>query len=334
MKKAIVMLLLLFLLPALTACQNGSVLPAQSLSTNVPGTSPVMPEALEADMRTDSRVSALFFRFGDEPFLASEYRVIQHTATQSYETALIQALLSGPAANSPLLQGLFPENTRVLATSTTGRTLFVTLSEEIMNQYPDEPVDWQEYDFWRLESPLRRELCMEALVATVTENCDVDQVQVLVEQKNRSSGSLRLKQNFFLDDAEDDVLVEPMSRTDAHLLTADGSMLRILKKWQQHDWASLYRTLESKDPQTGLEIPSYQDFVTRMEALPDLISFEISSASVSLDGLTATYGLSASVRLSDGSMAELSSCILRLYRVQGLWSISLSQLTGWLEVFT
>ena len=122
MKKAIVMLLLLFLLPALTACQNGSVLPAQSLSTNVPGTSPVMPEALEADMRTDSRVSALFFRFGDEPFLASEYRVIQHTATQSYETALIQALLSGPAANSPLLQGLFPENTRVLATSTTGRT--------------------------------------------------------------------------------------------------------------------------------------------------------------------------------------------------------------------
>lgn len=115
--------------------------------------------------------------------------------------ALISQLLLGPGTASADLNVLFPEGTRVLSTVRQGRTLFVTLSREIMNGYPDEPVDWQEDAEWRTEAPLRRVLCMQSLVATVTENCDVDQVQVLVQAGSTGSGSLRLKQNYFLDDA-------------------------------------------------------------------------------------------------------------------------------------
>lgn len=143
----------------------------------------------------------LYYRCRDEAYLISESRTVTRAPSQSWEYAVIARLLEGPSGTSTGLTRLFPEGTRVLSAVRQGRTLFVTLSKELLNGYSDEPVDWQESETWRRECPLRRRLCMQSLVATVTENCAVDQVQVLVQQTTRTGGSLRLKQNYFLDDS-------------------------------------------------------------------------------------------------------------------------------------
>ncbi len=300
-------------------------------ATLVPGAGSLLPAAVDDSALRQSSAATLWFRYQDEPFLAPETRSVTRLPSQSYETALITELLSGPAARSSELTGLFPAGTRVLSTVTQGRTLFVTLSAEALNALPDEPVDWQENDAWRVEAPLRRRLTMQSLVATLTENCDIDAVQVLVAGNDNSLGSLRLKQNYFLDDSEDSVLTEPMQRDESLLLTSPVTLRTVFTCWQRRDWQRLYLYLASGDAATGLGKPVYQDFVTTMEALPQVLSFSLSGGYVRQGGESATFTVDAAVRDGAGE-SRRSGAVIRLKRENGLWKITQSQLTGWMEV--
>lgn len=303
---------------------------AGAAATLVPDTDPVLPRLDDATLHSRD-TATLFFRYGTEPYLASESRTIPQSASQSYETALLTQLLSGPGTQSTELRSLFPEGTRVLSTVKQGRTLFVTLSAEIMNMYPDEPNDWRSQDAWRTESPLRRLLCMQSLVATVTENCDVDQVQLLVQQTGDAVGSLRLKQNYFLDGSPDSVLVGPMTRRASLLLGPDNTLSVVLDCWVSQDWQRLYLYIADHDPQLGTESLPLSGFITVMNTKPALVSWQAGSASISADGTCATFAVDLTLLSADGQLTSVTGRTLRLYRENGLWKTSLNQLTGWLE---
>ena len=329
---------LLACLTLLCACSTGTVQErltnplTESLATEVPGVETILPQAEETGTVRSSEEAVLYFRFRDEPYLAQETRVITRTASQTYEMALISQLLQGPGTAGTDLNGLFPDGTQVLSTTRQGRTLFVTLSAEIMNAYPDEPVDWQENETYREECPLRRRLCMQSLVATVTENCDVDQVQVLVEQENASVTSLRLKQNYFLDDSEDDVLVGPMTRDPSMLLSAENTLRVLLDAWCGQDWQRMYNLMAVRDPVSGDGRATENDFIAAMSALRPVVRYTQTEATTTADGSCATFAVSFAVLNTDGTVTELTNRIVRLYRVNGLWKTGVSSLTGWMEV--
>ncbi len=304
---------------------------AEAATTLPPEVEAVSPRLLNDAPEVSRGAATLYFRLGTEPYLAPESRVVSQSPSQAYEMALIAQLLSGPGAQSQALKPLFPEGTRVLSTVRQGRTLFVTLSREIMDAYPDEPVDWQESDHWRVECRLRRKLCMQSLVATVTENCDVDQVQVLVQQSGEAIGSLRLRQNYFLDDSEDNVLVGPMTRDASLLLEPDAAIDVILSCWRDQDWQRLYPYLTQRDPQTGEELPALNELVKRMTGLPGITAFRRGSASIAPGGEQATYAVDFTVSAGGGQTNQAGGRIVRLYRENGLWKTSLRQLTGWME---
>ena len=313
MKRLIILLLLCAVV--LTGCASVGRSPFVE-TTPIPLTDTVFPEAeeLPGTAAPQSESAVLYFRYLDEPLLAGEARVIRQLPSQSFELALLGELISGPGTHAVDLKSLFPVGTHVLSTVKSGRTLFVTLSQEIMNPYADEPVDWQEKDEWRREVPLRRQLCMQSIVATVTENCDVDQVQILVQQTG-VTGSLRLKQNYFMDDSEDDVLVGPMTRDPGMLLSAETVLQVALGCWQRQDWARLYLYMASRDRLLGTERPIYRDFVSIMETLPRVTAFTPNGITLAADGMTRT----------------LKDRMLHMCRENGLWKVSLAQLTGWLE---
>ncbi len=328
MRRTGCILLLLMLTLLLSGCAVSGYSPMDALSTLLPGASGSLPAAVDPMPRVQVQPVTLYFRFWDEPYLACEGRTITRSQSQSFEHALLDALIAGPSGSIPELTSLFPTGTRVLSTSTQGRTLFVTLSKEIMDMYRDEPVDWHEYSYWLHEAPLRRRLCMQSIVATVTENCDIDRVQILVEQQDLVSGSLRLRQNYFLDDSEDDVLVGPMNRNEDLLLNLDNSMQYILTLLREHNWASLYRFLAF----SGTERLSYTDAVARLEQLASPAYFSVSSATLSLDGQSATLQVSVTVTDTTLTLQSLPSRILRLTRENGFWRISLEQLEHLMEV--
>lgn len=322
-------LALLLCLGLLTAC-TAPATPLRATATLVPGTQVLLPDAEGATAHATEKEALLYFRFLDEPYLASESRVISHSPAEPYELALVTALLSGPTPQQAELTALFPAGTQVLSTSRQGRTLFVTLSGEIMNRYPDESAT--QLSGGDAEAILRRQLCMQSLVATLTENCDVDRVQVLVEQTSGEMTSLRLKQSYFLTTTDESLLTSPMVRQEALLLTPGNTLRVILSLWQQQDWQRLYDYVATADPATGQEKRTYTDFVAAMESLPRLIRATAEGGSITMDGRWAAFTLEALLLAGDHQQESRTGVTMRLVRENGLWKITHSQLTDWLEV--
>ena len=312
------------MLLALLLCGCSTVAPGNLAETTmVPGTDPVTPvaEAPEA-LRIDEEI-ALFFRYADQPYLAQEIRTVTQLPSQAWEQTIINALLSGPETHSTRLSPLFPEGTQLVSTTREGRTLFVTLSSEVMNAYPDEPAAWQQDAYWAQEVPRRRLLCMQSLAATITENSDVDRIQVFVAQSDVDGVSYRLPQSYFrLNDSATPAAM--LTRDGSVLLTPDNTARAITDAWVKQDWAAQYQYVLTDDANL-----SQRSFTAAMEALPRLTGCTCSSGTISADGQSASYALTATI--ADGRTTHTQSGMLRLTRSGALWCVTLPQLTGWLE---
>lgn len=316
--KWLIPLLLCLLLSGCTA--NDPLMPMASTATDL---SVPAPAAEEAAPREET--ATLWFRFGDEALLAPETRALNLSPTAPYELTLLQALVSGPSASSTELSGLFPSGTRVTSTYRQGRMLFVTLSPQIMNDWADEPDGWQSLPEWQEEVPLRRMLGMQAIAATVTENCDVDQVVVLVDQGLQITDSLRLRQSYYRTGGDNGALAAPLARDESLLLTPATTLSVILQCWSERDWTRLYPFIARTDPATGLERPAFEDFALLMDAQPHLTDSAFQGGSITADGRCATFTIDASLML-DGHTAFIDNGVIRLHRERGVWRIGLSQL--------
>ena len=313
----------------LTGCSAGSrQFPA---SSSAPESAVVLPVSDESGSQTSAQEATLWFRFSTEPYLAPESRAITQRKGQSYEMALLEALFAGPGTQHHELVGALPEGSRVISAVLQGRVLLVTVSGEFLGMPADIPMDWQEYDFWRTEAPLRRKLAMQSIAATVSENCDVDAVQILVDENIADGASLRLKQNWFLDDSEESRLTGPQYRDESLLLTPAGTGKAILRHWLERDWENLYLYVSQRDPQSGMTRPEYRNFAASMNGLPSLISAELMDCSVSEDGQRTTVSVHARIRPDQGQREISRNAVLHLARENGIWKLSFSQLTEWLE---
>ncbi len=328
MKRKVLMFLLAGSL-ILTGCAARS-LPVPE-ATLVPDTEPALPQAAASETTHTSEESTLWFRFLDEPFLAPETRTITRQTGQSEEIALLTALFAGPGTQYVELSSPFPEGTRVLSTFRQDRTLLVTVSREWLNPFPDEPEDWRADPRWQTEVPLRRRLAMQSLVGTVTENCDIDEVVVLLEQGASITASLRLPQRWFLGETGGDEPASPQTRDESMLLTPPVTAAAIMTCWTQRDWNRLYRYVSASDPGTGETRPDYRSFVAAMEKLAPLMGFTPLGWSVTRDGTRCTFSVRAELRGDDGILRTEDARILRLHRSGGIWKISMESLTDWLE---
>ena len=316
--KWLLLLLCCLLLSGCTA--HDPLMPMASTATglNIPA-----PEASELPPQEEA--ATLWFRFGEEALLAPESRSLNLSPTAPYELTLLQTLVGGPSASSTELSGLFPSGTRVTATYRQGRRLFVTLSRQIMNDWADEPDGWQLLPEWQQEVPLRRMLAMQSIAATVTENCDVDEVVILIEQGQQITDSLRLRQRYYRTGGDENALAAPLRRDEALLLTPTTTLSVILQCWSERDWSRLYPFIARTDPATGLERPGSTEFAALMDALPHLTQSSFHGGSISPNGLYATFSFDAAL-MQDGHTSAISSGVIRLCRERGIWRIGLSQL--------
>lgn len=268
--------------------------------------------------------ATLWFRFENEPLLASESRVIRHSRTETHALAILRELLEGPSAAYTELNGLFPQGTQVLSATQSGRIMFVTLSRHIMNGYADEPSGWRDQPDWAIEVPLRRNLAMQSIAATLTENCDVDTVVILVDQT--ATDSLRLRQSYFTLDG-DTSLAAPLTRNEQLLLSPSRTLEVILQCWQEQDYVRLYQYIAPTDPVSGAARPDEDAFADLLYSQRPLLRASATGGSISADGKNAVFTVSGAW-LEDGAEQPFSGMVLRLTRDKGIWRIGLSQLTG------
>lgn len=302
--------------------------PMQNVSVTASPQDDAVPELDSAHALSRETTARVWYRFGEEPMLASEERTISRRPNETYETALLRVLLGGPTLGATELEGLFPTGTRVISTARQGDMLFVTLSYQLMNFYSDEPENWRKDAQWTAEMQLRRRLAMQAIVATVTENTTAQQVVILVEQREETTDSMRLREKYYLLDEKDESLAQPLVRDESVLLTASGTMQTILTALTAQDYPRLYRYLAPYDTESGDERPEYDAFVEQMQSFAPITSSAASNGSVSTT--TAVFVLSGT-RLQQGREVPFAGHTLRLTRQNGLWRISMRELMTLME---
>lgn len=274
----------------------------------------------------DAYQAELYFRFGDEPFLASESRLLTVRKDESLEKAIVTALLSGPSAAAADLRRLFSDDVTVESTLAQGTLLFVTLSENVTEPLGDEPRAWQEDAYWRHEVPLRRKLAMQSLATTLIENCGYETVQILLHKRADTTGSMRLPMSYYA--AGQEGLAPVLRWDDSVLLTPACTARTVLESYQQKDWDRLYRFV-AVGP--GASRPNQTNAGMMMDQWLTLKAYTLGETSVSLNGEQAILSCSATLARSMGDTQTLSAHPLRLVRENGIWKISWSELEGLLN---
>ena len=265
--------------------------------------------ASTAGLAPVERSVALYFRFQDTAFLATEARTVVVQRNESLEKAIVQALIAGPMNTE--LSPLFPPGSEVVSTSTQDGTLFVTLNEAFLGRYADEPGDVSSGS-WQIEGPQRRRLCLASLAATLTEEGLCQRVQVMVQRNSGQSVSMRLQAGF-LNRSGDTELLPSLTRDENVLLTPRNTAECVLDDWRQQAWEGLSLFCA--------HAPGEQSVFEAFEASGVLTGYDaLSCGSVSYDGQSAVLTVDLSLRGDAGDIL-IAGYPLRLIREEGLWKM-------------
>lgn len=286
-------------------------------ATPVPGLPMKLHSATASDENADKMEIALFYRYEQSDMLSSETRTVTVPRDESPEMIAVRQLLAGPQASHTELKRLFPHNTTVLDVHSTDDTLFITLSEDLLND--GIPEEWNKDPIWKTEAPLRRKLTMQSLVATITENFSYPYVQVMLSANQLHDVSTRLDNSYFLDGRTG--LADRLIRDESLLLTMQNTAMTLLKAWQVHDYELLYQFTAPSHAQK----PSYSDFIEALEECATLTAYSASAGYSSANGKRATVTLDITYRVDEREY-HCPAYPLWLVRDNDLWKVPYEEL--------
>lgn len=262
---------------------------------------------------------ALYFRLGDLPYLSPEERKITVNRDETPELALIRALIDGPSATQTELQPVFPQDTQVLATSKQGSLLYVTLNEAFLSGYPAERRDLPAEEKQQ-QVMLERQLCLDALAATLTEAGFCTKVQVLVHRQQVKNNSLRLEEDYLYQNGSA-LPLSAISRREETLYTPYNAASYMLGVWMTRDFDALMGCLSVQGR------PSEQAMAEAFENSPVLTGAVLSHGSVSANGREAILVCDLSMHHNENELNKKGYPI-RLQQEMGVWRITFETLQG------
>lgn len=285
-----------------------------------------LPNPVADAQNADVYQVQLYFRFLNEPYLACETRTLTVKKDESLETAIVRTILSGPGAASAELRRLFSDDVTVESTSWQDKLLFVTLSENVTEAMGDEPLFWQNDAYWQREVPLRRQLAMQSLAATLIENCGCEAVQIMLDARGDAKGSMRLPMSYYRTGREG---LAPLLHWDDKLLLTPGYAAKaLLESYQQKDWE---RVLRYVTVAPGSTLPNPAIAAEMMDQWLTLVDYQLGESVVDLTGTRAVLACDATLARAPGDEQKVTAHPLRLVRTNGIWKIQWSELEGLLN---
>ena len=255
---------------------------------------------------------SLYFRLGSSPYLAAEERVITVERDETLEAALIRQLLSGPSATQTALSPLFPKGTELIAVSRQGDVLFVTFNEAFLSGYGAEkgPLSGE-----KKTQAIRaeRQMCLDALTATLTDAGTCSRVQVLIHRVKLQGNSLRLEEDYLYLNGST-LPLEPVVRREESLYTPRNAAEYMLSLWMARDFGTLKGCIVSAGR------PGDQQLQEEMEVSPVLTGFVLSGGQPSFDGQWAI--VTADITFCQGEKTwTRKGYPFRLQREKGVWKM-------------
>lgn len=290
---------------------------------------PVSPNAENA-ARDELNVN-LYFEFKDRGMLSTETRAIEAAHDARPEKSVIEALISGPDAQSSELTTLISPDVSVLSVENSDGVLMVTLSAEFLDAPSDAPADWQSDSYWVKEVARRRYLALESIVCAITDLGEYDGVQLMVDVDGDHTGE-RVERSSFYYDAQSGALLDVTYRDESIVLTPRNTVNAALESIQSKDWDGLYELIAVSD--INGELPAYEKFAADMRACSYALSeYAVGDAMVSGDGGSATVCVDAQFSFKDTSARTVSAFPIKLVREGEVWKLTYASLNGLLEGF-
>ena len=326
MKKAIIcsaaaLALVFFAQPLFEVCRTlvSKGKPAESPAA---AQSPTFEEQLGVKQESSLLDVTLYFRFGETNLLGACSAQLDMRREETVAASIVQSLLDGPDAAHDRLTALFPQGTMLIGVASEGATAFVTLSEAFLGIPDGAPSDWEDSAAWQKEATLRRRMAFESIVLALTEEGRYQRVQLDVAGSDDDIPQ-RIPLYWFDQSATDiNVMLAPCARDENAMLTPQRTLEQILEDWQKQDWGALYTFLLREE-----EMPTLSEFEEDMRQRDvALLSYELTSGTVSLNGETATVVLNAQIDAKDGGEAKLPRESVPLVRQDDNWCISRSTL--------
>lgn len=305
--------LCLLCLPLLCACTATGNPLLRSEATPVPGVPLTLHAATAADGNASQYQATLYFRFMDTAYLAAEARVLTVQKEESNEMAVLRALLEGPSAEKTELRRLLRDDITIESISDSSGMISIAFNNAFLQNGDASQDD--------AETALSRQLTVQSIVNTITENFAYASVQILISEPKAARADTRLDRSYF--GSGQTGPCDPFKRDESVLLTSYNTASLLLKAWQERDYATLYQFTASYTD--GGTRPVYSDFLAQIDASHALTDYSLSAGSVAEDGQHATHAVSLST-LWEGREESIPSYPLRLCRENGIWKITYSSL--------
>ena len=324
MKKAIVCALAALALVAfaqpLEERVRAMLAPDEQSSAGMPGVT--FESQLGAKQESSLIDVMLYFRYGDTNLLGAVGAQLDMRREETVAQSIVEALLIGPDAAHDRLSGVFPQGTEVISVQSEGDTAFVTLNQAFLGIPDGAPTDWEDLSEWQAEATLRRRLAFQSIVLALTEDGRYQRVQLYV-----AGGDDEIPQRiplYWFDQSVSDtgVMLAACARDEQAMLTPKSALELMLAAWQKQDWEALYALLLREE-----ETPTLSGFESQMrETNVQLMTYESTSGTVSLDGQRATVVLDASIHSDEGGDAQIVRESVPLVRQNDNWCIALATL--------
>ena len=273
---------------------------------------------------TDMLNVTLYFRFADTEVLGAQRAQLDLRREETVATRIVQRLIDGPDIAHEHLSGVFPQGTRVISVTGEATTVFVTLSTAFLGKPDGAPEDWEDLTAWQEEAALRRRLAVQSLALALTEDGRFQRVQVYVADSDNEIPQRIAMAWLDTGVTDPELVLAACPRDERVLLTPERALTLAMEAWRTQDWAALYPLMAdtADDP-----LPTLTVFETEMADLGvSLLTYSVSTGTVSLDGQSATLLLSAEIRAREGGDAQITRESVPLSRVQDNWVLSLSTL--------
>jgi hypothetical protein len=308
-KVIIISLLLILIVTAGCGVQN-----SYTQQGNVPD---INPNAEAANK--DTADVTLYFSYQGENLLAGETRAIDVPVSDTIETAVVRALISGPMSDE--LTGLFWPGVKLIGVDANADHVFITLNEEFISTAPE-----QEVVLDGLELDEQKRLAIYSIVNTIIEMGQYSRVQIYVAKEGGFGERITLSEAGWSDD--DSAHLEPLERDSSMILTAKNTLLEALSSFEKKDWRRLY-TFTAMTNTDGSSKPDISDFSEALAAEGNVLeSFSVVDQNVSSDGQTAVVMLNYSLKTREGKLVQQSNIPIVLVREKGIWKLTYSSLVS------
>lgn len=328
-KKRFVTVMLLVLAAALflTGCM-GKVITEDPLYSDLPDVDP--DDGVEKDVNV-----TLYYRFTSEAYLAGINSTVSVMAGERPESAVIRTLIQGVPMLAADVSALFPNGTSVVDVAFENGILYVTLSEEFLDESIVNSIDREVYlseeSYYEAlylatqEMYLMRRLAVLSIINTIAGSSENVKVQIMV-QEGESEARRLTKAELKMDDEKG--FIEPLEFDKEILITPEKVAACLLERMVHKEYQRAY-VLVAESDYTGATRPVYSEFEQQLAALGIIESYEI--VGMRSDDM-GQYAL-AHIRYTaaDGVIKSVNNARLYLEDEDGLPKVSYTSLKAVME---